>query len=398
MTFVSTIVQRFSFLSKPRRDFLLALYGALLCFVGRATMRNLSRFGSGNERRLSRHFAQRLEWATLNWLALQECGVTSHRMMACLDATFLPKSGKHTYGLAWFHNGVHSRSEKGCEAIHLGLVDLDEHTAYTLAVDQTPAECGDDASRMDFYADLVCTHAPELLSHSVTHLACDGAFSKHKFVSRVTHAGLHMVGKLRKDSDLRYLFTGPHPKRRGRKKQFDGKVDLVTLSRFSSRHKPEQQRELLWCEVNSPCFKKTIRVVVVREYDKPVSKQGILFTTDLEMDPEEVLRMYAARFQQEFIFRDGKQHMGLADGQMRDKTKRHFHLNASLWALNLARLEDREAQNQEAGRVISLAKWKRRATCRYAAQRILSISGREAEPAQIERILDALAHDLDFAV
>ncbi len=108
--------------------------------------------------------------------------------------------------------------------------------------------------------------------------------------------------------------------------------------------------------------------------------------------------MYAARFQQEFIFRDGKQHLGFADGQMRDKQKRNFHLNASLWALNLARLEDREAQNREPERVISLAKWKRRATCRYTAERILCISGLEAEPAQIESILDELACDLDFAV
>ena len=398
MTFVQSIVQRFSFLSKPRRDFLLALHGALLCFVGRATMLNLSRFGAGSPRRLSRHFAQSLKWATLNWLALQECQVTDNRLFACLDATFLPKSGKHTYGVGWFHHGVHGRAEKGCEAIHLGLVDQDEHTAYTLAVEQTPATCQDDCTRMDFYASLVCTHSSDLLAHGVTHLVCDGAFSKRKFVERVSQAGLHMIGKLRKDSRLRYLYKGEHPKRPGRRKQFDGRVDLTRLWRFISRHKPALGHEMLWCDVNSPCFGKTIRVVVIREYDKPISKPRIFFSTDTSLDPEELVAMYAARFQQEFIFRDGKQHMGFADGQMRDKQKRHFHLNASLWALNMARLEDREAQEHEPARVISLAKWKRRATCRYAARRILSISGQDADPAQIEEILDELAHDLDFAV
>lgn len=398
MTFVSSIVDGFSFLSKPRRDFLLALYGALLGFVGRATLRNLARFGAGSERRLARHFARSLQWATLNWIALHECGLTSHPLMACLDATFLPKSGQHTYGLGWFHHGAHNRAERGCEAIHLGLVDLQEHTAYTLAVDQTPACCGDDASRMDFYAELVCEHAPSLLEHGVTHLACDGAFSKVKFVSRSTQAGLHMVGKLRKDSRLRYLFTGEHPTRRGRRKQFDGGVDLHELRRFRSRHQPAQRRELLWCEVNSPCLKRTILVVVVREYGKPLNKQRILFSTDTELDPEALVEMYGARFQQEFIFRDGKQHLGLADGQMRDQAKRHFHLNASLWALNLARLEDRAAQGEEPNRVISMAKWKRRGTCRHLVERIATISGQEADPAQIERLLDELAYELDFAV
>ena len=69
-----------------------------------------------------------------------------------------------------------------------------------------------EASRMDFYADLVCEHAQDLLAHSVTHLACDGDFSKDKFVSLVTQAGLHMVGKISKDSDLRYLFMARIPK------------------------------------------------------------------------------------------------------------------------------------------------------------------------------------------
>lgn len=397
MTFVSSIVQRFTFLSKPRRDFLLALHGALLCFVGRATMLNLSRFGAGSPRRIARHFSMPLDWTTLNWIALQECGVIHNRLFACIDATFLPKSGKHTYGLAWFHHGAHNRSERGCEAIHLGLVDMDEHTAYTLAIDQTPAECDDELTRLDFYADHACTHAPRLLEHGVTHLVGDGYFAKHKFISRVTQAGMHAVGKLRKDSHLRYLYTGEHPKRRGRKKQFDGRVDLLELLRFSSRHKPNQQLELLWCDVNSPCFKRSLRVVVVREYGKPVSKQRILFSTDMTQDAEEIVKMYSARFQQEFIFRDGKQHMGLADGQMRDEVKRKAHLNASLWALNVVRLEDREAQDEQANRVISLARHKRRAMCRYAGEQILSISGQRPEPDQLERWLDELADDLDFA-
>jgi hypothetical protein len=32
-----------------------------------------------------------------------------------MDASFVPKSGKHTYGLDRFWNGSHSRAEKGLE-------------------------------------------------------------------------------------------------------------------------------------------------------------------------------------------------------------------------------------------------------------------------------------------
>lgn len=104
----------------------------------------------------------------------------SHAQLACLAGMRRhPQSplrlyrrhfpAQHPYGVGWFHHGAHNRSEKGCEAIHLGLVDLDGHTAYTLAIDQTPAQCEDELTLLDFYADHVCTHAKSLLTHDVTH-------------------------------------------------------------------------------------------------------------------------------------------------------------------------------------------------------------------------------------
>ena len=46
---------------------------------------------------------------------------------------------------------------------------------------------------------------------------------------------------------------------------------------------------------------------------------------------------YKARYQIEFLYRDGKQHTGLADCQARSAAKIHFHLNASLTAVSIAK-------------------------------------------------------------
>ena len=46
---------------------------------------------------------------------------------------------------------------------------------------------------------------------------------------------------------------------------------------------------------------------------------------------------YKARYQIEFLYQDGKQHVGLADCQARSAAKIHFHLNASLTAVSLAK-------------------------------------------------------------
>ena len=65
--------------------------------------------------------------------------------------------------------------------------------------------------------------------------------------------------------------------------------------------------------------------------------------------------MYKARFQIEFIFRDAKQFTGLTHAQTRDPQRLHFHLNAALTTLNIAKIEQRQAQPDDQPMVYSIA-------------------------------------------
>ena len=56
-----------------------------------------------------------------------------------MDCSFIPKSGKGTYGIDWFYNGSASRSEKGLEISVIAIIDVADHQSYTLSVQQTPA-------------------------------------------------------------------------------------------------------------------------------------------------------------------------------------------------------------------------------------------------------------------
>jgi len=76
--------------------------------------------------------------------------------------------------------------------------------------------------------------------------------------------------------------------------------------------------------------------------DKP--RYALLFSTDLELDVVTLFYMYKARFQIEFIFRDAKQFTGLTEAQTRSAQRLHFHVNASLTTLNIAKIELRQAQ------------------------------------------------------
>ena len=72
------------------------------------------------------------------------------------------------------------------------------------------------------------------------------------------------------------------------------------------------------------------------------------------------MELYVARFQIEFLFRDSKQFTGLADCQSRAETVLHFHFNAALAMLNLARAEELRTQIDPSPRVFSMASWKQR--------------------------------------
>ncbi len=46
-----------------------------------------------------------------------------HEVIGLLDASFIAKSGKQTFGLDRFYNGSHGRVERGLEILLLAVVD-----------------------------------------------------------------------------------------------------------------------------------------------------------------------------------------------------------------------------------------------------------------------------------
>ena len=84
-----------------------------------------------------------------------------------------------------------------------------------------------------------------------------------------------------------------------------------------------------------------------------------LFSTEINLPGEQILKYYQARFQIEFIFRDAKQFTGLSDCQSRNSQRLDFHFNASLIALNLAKYEAYNRHLSANPFVFSIASYKR---------------------------------------
>lgn len=360
-------------LRRPQRKFLTHLMRLLLMLPGHVTFRNLSRYSPYHERTFARHFASTVDFVALNTAAIKRVVPPDHEQALVLDASFVPKSGKHTYGLARFWNGTQSRTEKGLELSALGWLDVTDNCAYILSVEQTPptgSATAPETTRIDIYLDQVTRVVQQHALYPLRYVVTDGYYSKQKFLVGIRALDLHQIGKLRRDANLRYLYDGPPRSGPGRPKQYDGKVHWSELSHFERMASGDAGIVLYTQVVNHVQFKCNVRVVMV--VDTGTHRSALLFSTDVDLTAERLYGYYKARFQIEFLFRDAKQFTGLSDCQARSQAKLAFHFNMSLMAVTFAKLEARQdAYDQLTG--FSMASLKRRYFNQHLVDRILTI-------------------------
>lgn len=121
MRLVGSVLANLKNTKKWQRQFLGHLLGLLLLVPGPATFRNLSRYSPYHEKSFSRWFAKGFAWVELNHTAITQVVPVEHEQALVLDASFIPKSGRHTYGLERFWNGCAGRTERGLEVSGAGL-------------------------------------------------------------------------------------------------------------------------------------------------------------------------------------------------------------------------------------------------------------------------------------
>ena len=369
MTIATAILKQMPGVRQPQRRFLVMLFATILVVRGRITFRNLSRYCDYSERTIARQFRASFDWPEFHQHVLTAALGPGSDLISAQDASFIPKSGKQTFGLGHFFNGCANRAERGLEISTLAVVDVTRRCAFTLAVSQTPPEGGaakstaaQDESRIDFYKQQL-REQRQRLPDQVQYHCVDGYFAKKKYIDEVVALHLHPITKLRCDANCLFLYTGPHPKRRGPKRKYDGKVNFQDLSRFTYLGPLEEAAEvhLYTALVWHVSLKRQLRVVVLVNCKAPAKPRSIvLASTDLDLDGFQLVAYYVARFQIEFLFRDSKQFTGLTECQARAKAALDFHFNAALATLNLVRAEALQTAPASMPQVFSMASWKQR--------------------------------------
>jgi len=331
----------FSQLNKTRKDFMTNIFWLILSIKGRINFMQLGRYGQYCEQTNRNQYEQEFDFLTFNKNLINE-KIGMDRIIA-FDPSYIPKSGKITYGIDKFWSGSAKAVKWGLEICGFGVVDVDNNTAFHLKAWQTPGIDNPDAEQFNLllhYASLISRNAKEFKEIS-TYMVADAYFSKKPIVDTVLGLKMNFISRLRNDSVLKYKYYGKPTGKKGRPKQFAGRVNVNEPdTNYFDKEISNEELTIYSAVVYSKAFKCDIKLAIAVFYkDGKEITRKLYFSTNLQQKGNQIVRYYRSRFQIEFLYRDAKQYTGLNDCQARSENKLDFHFNASLTTVNLAKLD-----------------------------------------------------------
>ena len=339
---ISAIIAKIGKTTKPTQKFINHILILFMGLRGKYNFINMARYGLYTEQTYRNQMSRPFDWAGFNKnLIQQNC---SDELILAFDPSYLPKSGKRTAHVGRFWSGKDQAVKPGIEIGAIAVVDVQNGTALSLEAVQTPKiaknETGE--SVVDHYAKVILDKLSVIKSLNIRYVAVDAFFSKNRFIDAITSLSpLEIVGRLRNDANLRYQFTGKQNTGRGRKRKYGDKVDVERIDwrRIRFCFEEDEDIQIFSGIVYSVSLQRLIRIVYLQNYDQNgyATSHSIFFSTDLNLKPEKILQYYRQRYQIEFLFRDAKNFAGLEDCQARSESKLHFHVNASLSSVSLAK-------------------------------------------------------------
>ena len=382
---VEATLSKVTGVKKPVSKFIIHIMELWLGMNCRYVFTNMERWGSMTEKSYRHGFKKFFDWFSFNFHLVRQYG--GKEIIAVFDPSYISKSGKQTYGLGMFWSGTRQRALKGIEIGCLAFADVVSGTALHGEAVQTPSpkelkEKG--KTLVNHYVEVIEKHISDILS--VTgYLAVDGYFMKKEFINPLLKEGLHIVTKARSDANLMYVFKGKQKTGKGRKKMYDGKIDIKKIDK---RRLPcccsDEQMKVYGGVVYCVLLKRTVLAAFIYYGEK--QKPEIIICTDTDMAEMTMCKYYGLRFQIEFLIRDAKQHTGLEDCMARDEQKLHTHFNIAMTAVSIAKAAYHLSVPKEQRGSFSMADIKMKYMNQLITKRIFSNLALDMSCRKIKRI------------
>ncbi len=385
---IAGLVIRQANLHKPFRSFIIETMILYIVMLGRVNYTSMSRISDSCESRFRQNFQRSFDWLGFN---MQFTGrMSGQRRAIAIDPTYISKAGRKTPGVGYFWSGCAGATKWGLEILGIALVNADTKEAVHLKAVQTikrPKKRGRKPKHLKalkesnglFAIYLNALNADAARLHSITpHIVADSFFANGPFLKGLDSMEFDLITRLHDNARLKYMYTGPQ-KPRGRKRVFGERVDLDNLDKdiFTSEALIGEDGKgvvLHTDEVWVECLARVCKVVVADylDGDKKSQARKVYVATDRTLQGRDIFDLYRTRFQIEFLYRDGKSHMGLTNFQARNEAALDFSYNTSLSSINILN----EYARQYGYTKLSIGSLKLLMHNAYMLDRFISISGK----------------------
>ncbi|MFM7447469.1 MAG: transposase [Leptolyngbyaceae cyanobacterium] len=331
---------------------------ALFAMSGRITMLGIARWSGegGSYRTIQRFFNTLMPWPTLMWEFFRcHCWRRQDTYLLVGDEVVVTKAGKKTYGLGRFFSSLYDHPVAGLAFFCLSLVSVEQRQSHPVRLEQlmrsevkakqedkavgatgtsTDAKSapskrkpGRPKGAKNKAKTEVCLNAELRLIKGailallsliagllpIRYLLLDGQFGNNHALQMARQCNLHLISKLRYDSQLFLPYQGSD----GRRKYGDrlNPRQLSSDYRVASSIEDGIRTDIYQLTALNPSFGCPLNVVVILKTHLKTQQQlhVILFSSDLELSYDKLMDYYSLRFQIEFNFRDAKQFWGLED-------------------------------------------------------------------------------------
>ncbi len=362
---------------------------------GGVTMKNISRWTAkgGSYRSIQRFFSNRIDWLSLNILLFQAAYLgqsEGQRYVLALDETVRGKAGKQTYGVNWFYSSIAGKVIRSISSHVISIVDTKKEKSFVLTHEQTfketvkPKRKGSKKKGQPkgkakeikrkagrpkgsknksntkkeglLYTsfELLLTLVMPLLQGiglSIRYVLGDGAYGNKTCCLIARQFGLDLISKLNRNTALYFPYTGTYSGR-GRKKKYGKKLDyhnigkqyLISRSVEDNIQTSIYQVKGIWTK-RMPYLLNVVIIVKINLQTKKAARV-VLFSTDLTLEGNTIIRFYSLRFQIEFNFRDAKQYFGLSDFKNIKQKQVNNAIGLSFFMANLSLVLMEQAQQK----------------------------------------------------
>ena len=357
--------------------------------TGRVTMLGISRWTDkgGSYRTIQRLYHARLPWADMLWSFFQKwLWDPKDEYILAGDEVVCGKAGQETYGLDRFFSSLQQRPIAGLAFFAFSLVNVREQKSYPVKIDQVVRSDEEKAaskakqqakkkapgekrkrgrpkgSKNKKSAEVVLNAELQRIQVALKaflqqigkvltlkYLVLDGHFGNYPSAVMVTQTRLQLISKLRQDAALYFSYSGPY-QGKGPYPKYGEKVVIRKMDPKYLKESTIEKKirtDVYQAELFNKEFALPLNVVIVLKTNLDTQAQAhvILFSTDLELNYDKLIKFYSLRFQIEFNFRDAKQYWGLEDFMNIEKTAVTNAANLAFFLVNLSQVLLRRFQH-----------------------------------------------------